>query len=125
MAKKFYYRGKTLEELNAMSLNEFAELLPSKERRKVKRGFTDEEKKFLKKVGAKDNVRTHCRTMLIIPVMVGKIVHVHRGDGFVPVHISEEMIGHRLGEFVMTRKKLAHSAPGVGATRSSASVSVR
>jgi len=42
-----------------------------------------------------------------------------------PVKIDEEMLGHYLGEFALTRKRVAHNAPGVGATRSSASVSVR
>ena len=63
--------------------------------------------------------------MIILPNMVGKVVSLYRGNEFMAIHINEEMIGHRLGEFIMTRKRLAHSAPGVGATRSSASVSVR
>ncbi|MBL7054846.1 ribosomal protein S19 family protein, partial [Candidatus Woesearchaeota archaeon] len=37
----------------------------------------------------------------------------------------EEMIGHYLGEFAMTRQRVAHSAPGIGATRSSGSLSVK
>jgi len=108
-----------------MSITEFAEILPSKERRKIRRGFTDQEKKLLKKMEKKDGVKTHCRSMIILPFMIGKSVNIYRGDGFVQIFLNEEMVGHRFGEFVMTRKKLAHSAPGVGATRSSASVSVR
>ena len=45
--------------------------------------------------------------------------------GFVPVLIKEKMIGHYLGEFAMTRKIVTHSAPGIGATRSSSAVSVK
>ena len=50
---------------------------------------------------------------------------IHNGKEFVMIKITEEMLGHRLGEFAATRKKVAHSSPGIGATRSSASLSVR
>ena len=57
--------------------------------------------------------------------MVGKKIKVYSGKEFIPVTIIEEMIGHYLGEFILTRKKVAHSAPGIGATRSSAALSVK
>ena len=57
--------------------------------------------------------------------MIGITLKVHKGKSFEPVRIEEEMIGHYLGEFVLTRKSIKHNSPGVGATRSSASVSVR
>ncbi len=126
MARKiFTYRGKVLEELQKMSINEFAELLPSKERRKIKRGFTDSEKTFLKKIEKKNNVKTHCRDLIILPNMVGKTILIHKGKEYIPIMIQDEMIGHRFGEFVITRNRVSHSAPGVGATRSSSAVSVR
>ena len=50
---------------------------------------------------------------------------VHNGKEFVIVNITPEMIGHYIGEFALTRKKVAHHAPGIGATRSSASLSVK
>jgi small subunit ribosomal protein S19 len=46
-------------------------------------------------------------------------INVHNGKEFVPVKISIEMIGHRLGEFAITNKKVVHGKPGVGASRSS------
>ena len=50
MAKReFTYKGRTLSELQKLSLNELAEILPSRQRRKIKRGLTEEEKRFLKK----------------------------------------------------------------------------
>ncbi|PIN70482.1 30S ribosomal protein S19 [Candidatus Woesearchaeota archaeon CG11_big_fil_rev_8_21_14_0_20_43_8] len=127
MAKKiFTYRGKTLEELQSMGLNELSQLLTSDARRVIKRGFTDAEKKLLKNIRAeKRNIETHCRDMLILPEMVGMSIKVYSGKVFVPVLIDIEMIGHRLGEFVLTRNRVAHSAPGVGATRSSSALSVR
>ena len=57
--------------------------------------------------------------------MVGHLIKIHNGKEFIPVGITEEMLGHFLGEFSLTRKKITHNAPGVGATRSSAAISVR
>lgn len=127
MAKKqFTYRGKAVDEIKAMSVNDFAELLPARQRRTIKRGFTEAQKKLLKKI-QKDhkNIETHCRNMIIIPEMIGKVIKVYNGKAFVALTIEAEMLGHSLGEFALTRKGVAHSSPGVGATRSSASVSVR
>lgn len=127
MAKKeFTFKGKTAEELKNMSLNELAGLLTSRQRRTIKRGFTEQQKIILKKFRSKEkNIETHCRDMIILPEMVGATVKVHQGREFVPVLLEPDMIGHYLGEFTLTRKKVAHSAPGIGATRSSASLSVK
>ena len=57
--------------------------------------------------------------------MIGLKILVHNGKTFVPVTIVTEMLGHYLGEFSLTRNRVAHNAPGIGSTRSSASVSVR
>ncbi len=127
MAKKeFTYKGKTIAELQAMSLDEFMKIVPSRIRRSMKRGFTEEEKKLLMKVKKnKKNIETHCRDMVILPEMVGQTIKVHSGKEFFPVIIQAEMLGHVLGEFVMTRKKVEHSAPGIGATKSSSSLSLK
>lgn len=129
--KEFTYRGKTLEELRKLSVEDFAKLLPSRERRKIKRGFTEAEKRFLEKVKRfkegkrKKPVKTHVRDMIILPDMIGMTIHIHKGKEFAPITLEPEMLGHRLGEFTMNRQKVAHSAPGIGATRSSASASVK
>ena len=60
--------------------------------------------------------------MIVFPDMVGLTIHVYNGKIFGPIAIVDEMIGHFLGELVMTRKKVAHSAPGIGATKSSTSI---
>ena len=125
MQKGFAFRGKGLDELQKMSFTELAGLLTSEARRKIKR-LTEEEKKFIEKVKtSKKPVRTHLRSMIVLPFMVGKTILVHNGKEFQRVDIIEEMIGHRLGEFVLTRSRVSHSAPGIGATRSSASLSVK
>jgi len=127
MAKKeFSYRGKSIEELQALTVNEFAELLPSRPRRSLKRGINDDHKVVLNKIKKNDpNIKTHCRDMVILPEMVGASVKVHNGKEFVQVVIEPEMIGHFMGEFSQTRKGVAHSSPGIGATKSSANISVK
>jgi small subunit ribosomal protein S19 len=126
MAKKiFTYKGKTIEELQRLSIEEIAEMLPSRARRNIKRGFTDGKKKLLKEIEKGKTVKTHLRDMIIFPTMVGKTIHVYSGKAFIPVIIQEEMIGHYLGEFSQTRNKVNHNAPGVGATKSSSNVSVK
>lgn len=126
MAKKeFTYRGKTLDELQLMSIKEFSTLTDASTRRKLLRGFTDAEKVFLERIKTQDQVKTHCRDMVILPFMVGKTILVHKGHKYEAVRVQPEMIGHRLGEFALTRNNVKHSAPGVGATRSSSAVSAR
>jgi len=127
MVKKiFTYRGKTVDELKKLSLSEFRELLPARQRRSLKRGFSDAQKSLLKRIRRGDeNIKTHCRNMVILPEMIGKTLLVFRGNSFEAVRVNEDMIGHYLGEFVLTRRTVQHSAPGIGATRSSASLSVK
>jgi small subunit ribosomal protein S19 len=124
--KEVTFRGKSVEELQALSLKELAELLPSRARRKISRGFTEDEKTLIKNIKtAKKPVKTHCRSMIVLPDMVNKTIKIHNGRTFEDVMIQPEMVGHYLGEFMMTRKRVQHSAPGIGATKSSANVSVK
>ncbi|MEA3430971.1 MAG: 30S ribosomal protein S19 [Nanoarchaeota archaeon] len=127
MAKKeFRFKGKTLEELKALSIKEFSEIVEARIRRNLKRGLTDQQKIVLKKIkDKKKNIKTHCRDMVIIPEMVGETIHIHSGKAFIPVLIQGEMLGHYLGEFALTRRRVGHNAPGIGATKSSSSMSVR
>ena len=126
MAKKeFTYRGKTLEELQNLELKDFMNLLPARQRRSLKRGFTDAEKTLLEGLKKQDNIKTHCRTLVILPELIGKKIRVYNGKSFEMILIDSEMIGYRLGDFVLTRKSVSHSSPGVGATKSSSNVSVK
>jgi small subunit ribosomal protein S19 len=121
MAKKeFTYRGHTLAQLQAMSIDELSAILPSPARRKIKRGFTEQEKILLHRLSKKNTVKTHCRDMIILPFMVGRIIKVVRGNSFEDVRVTAEMIGHRLGEFSLTRKRLKHGQAGIGSTKGSA-----
>ena len=117
---EFTYRGKPLEDLKKLSIEEFATLVPARQRRTIQRGFSEEHKKLLHKIRIKDpNIRTHLRDMIVIPEMIGMKVNIHNGKEFTPVELIPEMLGHYFGEFVLTRKKVSHGAAGVGATRSS------
>jgi len=119
--KEFTFRGYTLDELKAMTLEELSPLLTARARRCLRRGPTDEARKFWEAVrkGGKEVVETHCRDVVVIPELVGKKVGIHKGNEFKIVEILPEMIGHYLGEFALTRKFMKHAGPGVGATRSS------
>jgi small subunit ribosomal protein S19 len=118
MAKKeFTYRGKTMHELERMSVTELAPLFTASIRRKIKRGFTEQEQTFLKKLQKKGSAKTHCRDMIILPTMVGKNIKLHNGKTFEDVTVTEEMIGHYLGEFSQTRKSVKHGSAGIGATK--------
>ena len=120
--KEFSYRGLTLEELQKLTIEELLPLLPSRMRRTIRRGLTEKQDKLLKdieKANPTDIIRTHCRDMVILPSFVGHIIHVHNGKEFQRVDIQPDMIGHYLGEFALSRQKVKHTGPGVGATRSS------
>ena len=105
--KEFLYRGYNMEQLLAMPFE---------------RGLNYEQQLLfdnLKEAGEGEVVRTHVKSVPIIPQFVGKTVSVYNGKEFKDIEIKPEMIGHFIGEFVITRKAPVHSGPGVGATRSS------
>lgn len=58
---------------------------------------------------SKKVIKTWSRTSMIIPDMVGLTIAVHNGRNFVPVFVSENMVGHKLGEFAPTRTYKGHS----------------
>ncbi len=129
--KEFTYKGKTLKEIEKLDIQEFAKLIPSRQRRSLKRGFTDAQKKLLIKVKKakqgiwKKQIKTQCRDIVVLPEMVGLTIYVHRGKEYVPVAVTQEMLGHYLSEMTLTRQKVQHSAPGIGATKSSGAMSVK
>lgn len=129
--KEFRYKGKPIDELRKLSVKEFAQLVPSRQRRSLIRGFTPSQKLLLEKirknmkVGKGKPIKTHCRNMVIIPELVGVTLSVHNGKDFFTLSITDEMLGHYIGEFSLTRKKVQHSAPGIGATKSSSAISVK
>jgi small subunit ribosomal protein S19 len=128
MPKEFNYRGHSLANLTGMSMDEFINLLPSRQRRSLQRGLTAEQRILLEKLreakeiqkqGKDVTIKTHVRDLIILPEMVGAKIGVHNGKDFVALDIKPEMIGHYLGEFAITNKPVRHGTPGIGASRSS------
>ena len=125
MVREFKYRGYTIEQLDNMSLEVFLSLLPSRQRRSLNRGISDEKRKLLERVRATRDkklerpIKTHARDMVILPYMVGLIIQVHNGKEFIPLEVKPQMIGHYLGEYVITNKRVSHGTPGIGSSRSS------
>ncbi len=121
-SKEKFYRGIELEELKKMDVREFAKLVKSGSRRFLLRNG-EEIEKFVAKCEVKNArnkpIKTHDRELVIVPKMVGSMIQVHNGKEFVKVPIVSEMLGHRLGEFALTRKIAKHTSAGVGATKSS------
>lgn len=126
--KDFTFRGKTIEELSQLDTREFAKFLKSRQRRAVLRQFQVIEN-FITRSKKKEEkgklIRTHLRNLVIVPRMVGMTINIYNGKTYVKIPIIPEMLGHRLGEFSVTRNKVQHGAPGIGATRSSAALSVK
>lgn len=125
---QFQYRSYTLDELKKMNMDQFIQLLPARARRSLRRGLPPRQKKLLerlrrayraKKRGKDLITRTHVRDMIIFPEMVGLKIGVYNGKEFEIVDILPDMIGHYLGEFSLTRRRVQHGSPGIGATRSS------
>jgi small subunit ribosomal protein S19 len=63
-----------------------------------------------KESNKKQVIKTWSRTSMIIPDMVGETIAVHNGKTFIPVYVTENMVGHKLGEFSPTRNFRGHGA---------------
>ena len=114
------YRGKTLEELKDLNIREFAKYVGSRERRTILRQFSEIENfinRAKAKIAKKKIVKTHQRNLVIAPQMVGMKIQVYNGRSFIPVEITGEMLGHRLGEFALTRVRVKHGSAGIGSTK--------
>ena len=122
MAKLITYRGKTIEELRALDTREFAKLVKSRTRRAILRQSSTIES-FISKCDEYKKkgkpIKTHLRDIVIVPKLVDTNVMIHNGKTFLPITLTIEMLGHRLGEFAITRQKVKHGAAGIGATKSS------
>ena len=64
----------------------------------------------MNEAGNKQMIKTWSRTSVIFPEMVGHTIAVHNGKKFIPVYVTENMVGHKLGEFALTRTFKGHSA---------------
>jgi small subunit ribosomal protein S19 len=130
MPRIFTFRGKNAEELQNLSVAEFEKLLPSRQRRSLVRqglAFKELQEKVekIKKADPAKVIRTTTREAVILPSWLGLRFAVHNGKEFKDIKITPEMLGHRLGEYVLSTKRVQHSAPGIRATRGSKFLSVK
>ena len=122
MVKEFTYYGLTKEELANIPNEKLFKLFTARIRRSLTRGINDDKRKLMEEMKDKNNknpIKTHLRDVIILPYMIGADIHVFSGKEFVPITITVQMVGHYLGEYVITNKRVNHGAPGVGASRSS------
>lgn len=132
---KFTYRGKTIEELKAMSVEEFAKLLPSRQRKSIAKGMVQKKARLFEKIKKANDelakgkmpkvLKVHRKDLIVLPSMVGLTFGIHTGKEFKNVEITQQMVGRYIGEFILTRQRVKHSAPGIGATRSSMFVPIK
>ena len=129
MVREFRFRGLNVDQLKNLSIEALLPLLNARQRRsldkRVGKYMNDEKRKLregiknVREGNSKETIRTHVRDMIILPDMVGITINIHNGKDFSPITIKPEMIGHYLGEYAITNKRVQHGAPGVGASRSS------
>ena len=129
MVREFRFRGLNVDQLKNLSIEALLPLLNARQRRsldkRVGKYMNDEKRKLRERIknvregNSNETIRTHVRDMIILPDMVGITINIHNGKDFSPITIKPEMIGHYLGEFSITNKRVQHGAPGVGASRSS------
>jgi small subunit ribosomal protein S19 len=130
MVERIAFKGKLPDATAAMTNEEFIRLIKSRARRYIKRNslqYRDlmERVKESKASGNKKPIRTHTRETVIFPAFVGLEFDVYDGKVFQKVHVTAPMVGHRLGEFAPTTKRVQHSSPGIKATRGSKFLSVK
>jgi small subunit ribosomal protein S19 len=129
LVREFRFKGYSSEQIKALSIETVLPLLKARQRRsldkRVAKYMNDDKRKLREEIKLaregklKSSIKTHVRDMIILPDMVDITIAVHNGKEFSPVLIKPEMIGHYLGEYAITNKRVQHGAPGVGASRSS------
>ena len=129
MVREFKFKGYSISQLRSSPIESILPILNSRQRRsldkRVDRYMNDEKRKLREEIKMSREgklrglLKTHVRDMIILPDMIGLTVNVHNGREFSAVSIRPEMIGHYLGEYAITNKRVQHGAPGVGSSRSS------
>jgi small subunit ribosomal protein S19 len=126
MVKKDLFRGMEEGKFEGMGMDEFMQYLTSRERRTLKRlnqnprlkQFIEDVRK-VKKENPQKMIKTHIREAVVLPEWLGLTFGVYNGKEFKKVEITVKHLGKRLGEFAHSTGRVAHSGPGVGATRGS------
>lgn len=129
MVREFKFRGYNKEQLKSLSIESILPLFNARQRRslnkRVGKYMNDQKRKLREEIKLaregklKSKLKTHVRDMIILPDMVGLLISIHNGKEFYDVTIKPEMVGHYLGEYAITNKRVQHGSPGVGSSRSS------
>ncbi|MEM3841402.1 MAG: ribosomal protein S19 family protein [Candidatus Micrarchaeaceae archaeon] len=124
MAERIAYMGMTPSEAANISDEQYIKLLKSRYRRSVKRNalkyrILKQRIEEAKKFGSDKPIKTHVREAVILPSWIGTKISVYNGKEFQQLTISANMLGHRLGEYVYSTKRVIHSSPGIRATKGS------
>lgn len=124
--KEIVWKGITEAKVAEMGEEEFMKRIKSRNRRTLKRMKSNprlkklvEKVREIKKSNPKKLIKTHVREAVILPEWVGLMFGVYNGKEFKKVEITVNKVGKRLGDFSHSTGRVAHSGPGVGATRGS------
>lgn len=114
-SKDKFFRGQNVKDLAGLDTREFSKLVKSRSRRALLRNYNVIEQ-FIKrcenKLRKNKPIKTHDRSIVIVPALLGKSIGVYNGKEYIKVDITHEMLGHRLGEFSQTRKIAKHTSVG-------------
>lgn len=105
-----------------ISREQFLKLINSRERRAMKRNSLEYKALVIKAERCKKSgktVRTNIREAVILPEWVGMKFEIHNGKEWKAVTLTANMLGHRIGEYAFSTKRVIHSDPGIRATRGS------
>jgi small subunit ribosomal protein S19 len=123
---KNVWKGVEEEKVGEIGEEAFLSSIDSRSRRSLKRIKSNpplkklvEKVRRIKKTNPEKVIKTHVRTAIILPEWLGLTFGVYNGKEFKKVEITINRIGKRLGDFSHTVGRVAHSGPGVGATRGS------
>ncbi len=124
MVERIAYKGKLPNELIGISAAEYTKMIKSRQRRWLKRNSLQLRK--LNEIvesrissSSKKPIKTRSREALIMPSWIGLSFDIYNGKEYQHIEVAPNMLGHRLGEFVYSTKRVQHSAPGIKATRGS------
>lgn len=130
MVERVAFRGKFAADAQQIKPDEYLKMIKSRQRRSIKRNGMlyrqlQEKVEAMKKKGSSKPIKTHVREAVIIPAWIGLTFKVHNGKEFQDVNVTANMLGHRLGEFAFTTKRVLHSTPGIRATKGSKFLAVK
>jgi small subunit ribosomal protein S19 len=130
MVERIAFKGLLANDAASLSNDQYLKLIKSRQRRSIKRNSLQYRELLLKvaemkKAANKKPIKTHIREAVILPSWIGLTFSVYTGKEFQQFEISAGMLGHRLGEFAYSTKRVLHSAPGIRATRGSKFLAVK